>query len=108
MFDNVFVFLSTITDSTKDPVMDNRGNPLESRTYSDLLAKFMEGIPAEFEVAGYLRDNARNGLYSVLDSTNDEITDHKSNNLNGRGYSTGKILDRAGNPILSKAIFVTN
>ena len=47
MFDNIFVFLSAITDAEKNPVMDNNENPIESRTYSDLLAKFMEGIPKE-------------------------------------------------------------
>ena len=51
MFDNIFVYLQAITDSVKEPVMDNLGNPIESRTYSDLLAKFMEGIPAEFQVS---------------------------------------------------------
>lgn len=36
MFDNIFVFLSAITDAEKNPVMDNNENPIESRTYSDL------------------------------------------------------------------------
>ena len=39
MFDNTFVYLQAITDSIKEPVMDNLGNPIESRTYSGLLAK---------------------------------------------------------------------
>ena len=108
MFDNVFVFLSAVTDSEKNPVMDNHGNPIESRTYSDLLAKFMKGIPAEFQVSGYLRDNARRGLYSVLDSDEEAVKDSKSRNLNGRGYSTEQILDNKNNPIPSQAIFVRN
>lgn len=95
MFDNTFVYLQAITDSIKEPVMDNLGNPIESRTYSGLLAKFMEGIPPEFQVSGYLRDNARRGIYLLLDS-------------NGKGYSTEQILDSGNNPILSQAIFVTN
>ena len=86
MFDNIFVFLSAITDAEKNPVMDNNENPIESRTYSDLLAKFMEGIPKEFQVSGYLRDNARRGLYSVLDSVEDAVKDSESRGLNGRSY----------------------
>ena len=39
MFDNTFVYLQAITDSVKEPVMDNHGNPIESRTYSGLLCK---------------------------------------------------------------------
>lgn len=108
MFDNTFVFLQAITDSVKDPVMDNHGNPIESRTYSDLLAKFMEGIPAEFQVSGYLRDNARRGTYLLLDSGSEEVKDSRSRNLNGKSYSTEQILDSGNNPILSQAIFVTN
>ena len=81
MFDNVFVFLSAITDAEKNPVMDNNENPIESRTYSDLLAKFMEGIPKEFQVSGHLRDNARRGLYSVLDSVEDAVKDSDSRGL---------------------------
>lgn len=108
MFDNVFVFLSAITDTDKNPVMDNNENPIESRTYSDLLAKFMEGIPKEFQVSGYLRDNARKGLYSVLDSVDDTVKDSDSIDLNGRSYSTEQILDSGNNPIFSQATFVTN
>lgn len=108
MFDNIFVYLQAITDSEKEPVMDNHGNPIESRTYSDLLAKFMEGIPEEFQVSGYLRDNARKGLYSVLDSDKDAVKDSHSRDLNGKGYSTEQILDSVNNPIRSQAIFVTN
>lgn len=48
MFDNIFVFLSAITDAEKNPVMDNNENPIESRTYSDLLAKFMEAYRKNF------------------------------------------------------------
>lgn len=108
MFDNTFVYLQAITDSIKEPVMDNLGNPIESRTYSGLLAKFMEGIPPEFQVSGYLRDNARRGLYSVLDSTEDAVKDSSSRGLNGRSYSTEQILDSGNNPISSQAIFVTD
>ena len=108
MFDNVFVFLSAITDAEKNPVMDNNENPTESRTYSDLLAKFMEGIPKEFQVSGHLRDNARRGLYSVLDSVEDAVKDSDSRGLNGRSYSTEQILDGGNNPIFSQAIFVRN
>lgn len=108
MFDNIFVFLSAITDSEKNPVMDNHENPIESRTYTGLLAKFMEGIPDEFQVSGYLRDNARNGLYSVLDSSADAVKDSDSRGLNGRSYSTGQILDSGNNLITSQAIFVSN
>lgn len=108
MFDNIFVYLSAITDSKKNPVMDNLENPIESRTYSDLLAKFMEGIPSEFQVSGYLRDNARRGLYSVLDSVEDAVKDSESKDLNGISYSTEQILDSGNNPIPSQAIFVTN
>lgn len=108
MFDNTFVYLQAITDSEKNPVMDNLGNPIESRTYSGLLAKFMEGIPAEFQVSGYLRDNARRGIYSLLDSNSETVKDGKARDLNGKGYSTEQILDSRNNPILSQAIFVTN
>ena len=73
MFDNTFVYLQAITDSIKEPVMDNLGNPIESRTYSGLLAKFMEGIPPEFQVSGYLRDNARRGIY-LLSNAQREYT----------------------------------
>lgn len=107
MFDNTFVFLQAITDSVKDPIMDNHGNPIESRTYSDLLAKFMEGIPAEFQVSGHLRDNSRRGVYLLLDSSSETVKDNKSGDLNGRGYSAEQILDSGNNPILSQAIFVT-
>lgn len=89
MFDNLFVFLQTITDAEKNPVMDNNENPIESRTYSDLLAKFMEGIPKEFQVSGYLRDNSGIGFAD-------------------RSYSSEQILDSGNNPIRSQAIFVTN
>lgn len=108
MFDNIFVFLQAITDAEKNPVMDNNENPIESRTYSGLLAKFMEGIPKEFQVSGHLRDNARRGLYSVLDSTEDAVKDSSSRGLNGRSYSTEQILDSGNNPISSQAIFVTD
>lgn len=108
MFDNIFVFLQAITDSVKDPVMDNHGNPIESRTYSDLLAKFMEGIPAEFHVSGHLRDNSRRGVYLLLDSSSETVKDSKARDLNGREYSAEQILDSGNNPILSQAIFVTN
>lgn len=108
MFDNVFVFLSAVTDSEKNPVTDNYGNPIESRTYSGLLAKFMKGIPAEFQVSGYLRDNARKGLYSVLDADEKAVRDSASRGLNGRSYSTEQILDSRNAPILSQAKFVTN
>ena len=108
MFDNTFVYLQAITDSIKEPVMDNLGNPIESRTYSGLLAKFMEGIPPEFQVSGYLRDNARRGIYLLLDSNSETAKDSKSRDLNGKGYSTEQILDSGNNPILSQAIFVTN
>lgn len=108
MFDNIFVFLSTIMDSEKAPLMDNYENPIEGRTYSGLLAKFMEGIPEEFQVSDCLRDNARRGLYSVLDSDDGFVKDNESENLNGHSYSTEQILDSNENPIFSRAIFVTN
>lgn len=108
MFDNIFVYLQAITDSVKEPVMDNHGNPIESRTYSELLAKFMEGIPAEFQVSGYLRDNARRGNYLLLDSSSESVKDSEFKELNGRGYSTEQILDSGNNPIFSQAIFATN
>ena len=108
MFDNIFVYLQAITDSVKEPVMDNHGNPIESRTYSDLLAKFMEGIPPEFQVSGYPRDNARRGTYLLLDSSSESVKDSKARDLNGKGYSTEQIPDSGNNPILSQAIFVTN
>lgn len=66
MFDNTFVYLQAITDSIKEPVMDNLGNPIESRTYSGLLAKFMEGIPPEFQVSGYLRRQCQKGYLSAV------------------------------------------
>lgn len=108
MFDNIFVFLSTITDSAKDPVLDNHGNPIESRAYSGLLAKFMAGMSAEFQVSGHLRDNSIRGVYLLLDSSSETITDSKSRDLNGRRYSAEQILDSRNNPILSQAIFVRN
>lgn len=108
MFDNIFVYLQAITDSVKEPVMDNHGNPIESRTYSDLLAKFMEGIPAEFRVFGHLGDNSRKGTYLLLDSGSEPVKDSESRDLNGKGYSTEQILDSGNNPISSQAIFVTN
>lgn len=86
MFDNVFVFLSAITDLMKEPIKDNNADPIESRTYSGLLAKFMEGIPKEFSVTGALRDNA----------------------LNGGTYSTNNILDSGNNTLISRGIFITN
>ena len=92
MFDNIFVYLQAITDSVKEPVMDNHGNPIESRTYSDLLAKFMEGIPPEFQVSGYLRDNARRGTYLLLDSSSESVKDSKARDLNGKGIQRNKFL----------------
>lgn len=89
MFDNVFVILSAVADSDKNSVVDHHGNPIESRTYSGLLATFMRGIPAEFQVSGYLRDNERRGP-------------------NGQDYLTEQILDSRNNPLLSQAVFVTN
>lgn len=108
MFDNVFIYLMTITDSEKNSITDNHGNSIESRTYSDLLAKFMEGIPEEFQISDSLMDNARRGVYSVLDSSDEKVEDDKTDSINGRSYSTEQILDNRNNPILSQAIFVTN
>ena len=34
MFDNVFVFLSAITDAEKNPVMDNNENPYFSSSFT--------------------------------------------------------------------------
>ncbi len=89
MFDNVFVILSEVTDTEKNPIMDNHGNPVESRTYSGLLETFMKGIPAEFQVYGYLRDNV-------------------GRDPNGLDYSTEQILDNRNTPISSLAIFAGN
>ena len=58
MFDNTFVYLQTILDSKKEPVQDNVGDPLQSREYNGLLAKFLEGIPDSFQVDSWLRDNS--------------------------------------------------
>ena len=102
MFDNIFVFLSAITDAEKNPVMDNNENPIESRTYSDLLAKFMEGIPKEFQVSGYI------GTGFIVGWFLDAVKDSDSRGLNGRSYSTEQILDGGNNPIFSQAIFVRN
>ena len=48
MFDNTFVYLQTILDSKKESVQDNVGDPLQSREYNGLLAKFLEGIPQAY------------------------------------------------------------
>ena len=108
MFDSIFVFLSAVTDTDKNPILDNLENPIESRTYTGLLAKFMEGIPDDFQISDYLRDNARKGLYLVLDSSKDAVKDSDSVNLSGCSYSTERILDSKNNPIFSRANFIIN
>ena len=110
MFDNTFVYLQTILDSKKEPVQDNVGDPLQSREYNGLLAKFLEGIPDSFQVDSWLRDNhnGNKGRYVLLDSERDDVKDSNDQKFNTRGYSTEQILDSGNNPIRSLAVFVKN
>ena len=61
MFDNTFVYLQTILDSKKESVQDNVGDPLQSREYNGLLAKFLEGIPDSFQVDSWLTTTVTRG-----------------------------------------------
>lgn len=106
MFDNDYVLVEKVLDSSSMEVRDSSSDDILSRLYSDLLKKFMEGIPNSFSVSGKIFDNS-SGIYSVLDSEREDVKDSSSRNLEGKGYLSGKILDSRNNAIDGIGIFVT-
>ena len=107
MFDNPYVDTSPLLDSSKNVLLDSKGREIDGRLYSGLLAKFMEGLPPMFEVSSVLRSNGNHGYYSVQDFVEDNVKDHADRNLEGRDYSTERILDSGNNPISCQAFFLT-
>lgn len=107
MYDNPYVLLSPLLDRSSDQILDSSDRVIEGRLYSDLLAKFLEGIPPEFEISERLYDNGNKGVYSIFDYVEDNVKDSNSRNLEGKGYSTERILDSKNNPISCRGVFVT-
>lgn len=108
MYDNPYVLLFPLLDRSSDVVLDSSGREIEGRLYSDILAKFMQGVPYIFEVTERLYDNGDHGLYSILDYVEDNVKDSDSRNLDGVGYSSERILDSNNAPISCRGLFVTN
>lgn len=106
MFDNDYILVEKILDSSNAELQDCNLDGIFSRLYSDLLKKFMEGIPNHFAVDEPLHDNSSNGIYNILDSKKNNVEDHQSNNLFARYYSSELVLDSHGNSINCQAIFV--
>lgn len=106
MFDNDYILVEKILDSSNAELQDSNLDGIFSRLYSDLLKKFMEGIPNHFAVDEPLRDNSSNGIYNILDSRGNYVADHRSYDLFARYYSSELVLDSRGNPIDCRAIFV--
>lgn len=107
MFDNDYVLLEKIFDSSNMEIRDSGFDSIFSRLYSELLKKFMEGIPSHFAASDKLRDNALNGIYDILDSGKERVKDCKSNDLLGKGYSSDTVLDSHGRNIDCHAVFVS-
>lgn len=107
MFDNEYVLTEKVLDSSNLEVQDSNLEAIFSRVYSDLLKKFMEGIPNSFSISGKLRDNSFEGSYSIDDSVDDPIMDSVSRGLNGKDYSSLKILDSLQNQIDCIGTFVS-
>lgn len=106
MYDNPYILLSPLLDFTSDEILDSEGLVIEGRLYSDLLAKFLEGIPEEFEVNENLRDNDIDGVFGIQDYIEDPIRDSNSKDLEGKSYSSKKILDSGNNKIPCRAVFI--
>lgn len=107
MFENDYVLVEKILDSLGDELMDNERDPIFSRLYSDILRKFMEGIPSRFEIKSRLRDNSTNYPEDILDSVDDEVEDHVSHNVLSRHYSSELVFDSLGRAIDCHAIFLS-
>lgn len=106
MFDNDSVLLEKVLDFSSMEIQDSSSDGIRSRLYSDLLKKFMEGIPNYFVVDENLHDNSSNGIYGLLDSKKDNIKDHQSNSLLARYYSSDPVLDSRGRTIGCHAVFL--
>lgn len=84
MFDNDYILTEKVLDSSRMEVQDSNSDGILSRLYSDLLKKFMEGIPNRFVVNEKLHDNRT-----------------------GTSYSSEVVLDSYGNAMDCPAIFVS-
>lgn len=85
MVDNPYVLLYPLLDQSGDVVLDDSNREIEGRLYSDILAKFFEGVKQDFNVIERLYDNEKS-----------ETTEE---------YSTKKILDSKGRPIITNGRF---
>lgn len=106
MYDNPYVLLSPLLDRSSDVILDSLDREIEGRLYSDILAKFLEGLPSRFEVVERLYDNGEEGSSHILDYINDDVKDNNSKNLESDGeYSTKKIFDSEDRSIISRGAF---
>lgn len=85
MADNPYVLLYPLLDQSGDIILDDSDREIEGRLYSDILAKFFEGVKQDFNVIERLYDNEKS-----------ETTGE---------YSTKKILDSKGRPIVTNGKF---
>ncbi len=106
MFDNDYILLEKVLDSSNGELKDSSDDPIWSRLFSDILRKFMEGMPSMFSVSDKLKDNSSNGIYPVQDSKSEEVKDSQTRTILSRYYSSEQILDSLGKPIDCRAIFI--
>lgn len=106
MSNNPYVLLSPLLDRSGDVILDDSDKEIEGRLYSDILAKFFEGVKQNFNVIERLYDNGDESSSEILDYIEDNVKDSESENLISSGeYSTKKILDSKGRPIVTNGKF---
>lgn len=106
MYDNPYVLLSPLLDRSGDVILDDSDREIEGRLYSDILAKFFEGVKQDFNVIEKLYDNGDEVSSEILDYIEDNVKDSNSENLESTGeYSTKRILDSKGRSIVTNGSF---
>lgn len=106
MANNPYILLSPLLDYLEDVILDDSNDEIEGQLYSDILAKFFEGLPARFEVLERLYDNGDESSYEIFDYIEENLLDSESQELESTGeYSTRKILDSKGRPIWLNGVF---
>lgn len=107
-WDNDYILLEEMTDSSNDTLRDSLEDPIVGRLVSGLLKKFLEGVPDSFTVDGHLgelRDNSQNWEDKLLDHVEDPVKDDQNRNLMTEYYSTDLILDSKGRIIQADSVF---
>lgn len=100
MYDNPYVLLFPLLDSSSTVVLDSSEREIEGRLYSGILAEFVQGVPSIFGVYDKLYDNNNKGFDSTL-------KDWDFLHSKDVKYSTEPILDSNNRPIDCTGLFVT-